>query len=104
MANAARGEVAVVIDGETRVLRLTLGALAGLEERLGATSLVDLAERFEGGQIRAGELLKLLAAGLEGGGNPVPEDRLAGMEFEGGAIGAMRAGVELLARTFAQPE
>lgn len=102
MVNPARGEVEVVIDGVPRILRLSLGALAGLEERLGSESLVALAERFEGGQIRAGELVKLLAAGLAGGGNPIPEAELAEMSFEGGTVGAMRAGVELLARTFAQ--
>lgn len=102
MANAARGEVGIVIEGEARVMRLTLGALAALEERLGSTSLVALAERFEQGEMKAGELIALLAAGLEGGGNPVPEAELAGMVFEGGPVGAMRAGAELLARTFSQ--
>lgn len=103
MVNPARGEVEIVIDGVPRIMRLTLGALAGLEERLGADSLVALAERFEHGQIRAGDLVRLLSAGLTGGGNPVREDDLAEMSFEGGAVGAMRAGVELLARTFSTP-
>ena len=47
MANPWTGEVALVINGEVRVLKLTLGALAGLEQALQAGSLVELVERFE---------------------------------------------------------
>ena len=50
MANPWRGEVALVIDGQRRVLKLTLGALAELEQVLEAGSLVDLVERFEAGR------------------------------------------------------
>ena len=42
MANPWTGEVALTIDGERRVLKLTLGALAELEQELSAGSLVDL--------------------------------------------------------------
>lgn len=45
MANPQRGEVAAVLDGEERVLCLTLGALAELEARLGAGDLAGLGER-----------------------------------------------------------
>ena len=38
MTNIHRGEISAVIGGETRVLCLTLGALAELEARLGAGS------------------------------------------------------------------
>ena len=37
MANPWRGEVALVVDGEPRTLRLTLAALAELEARLEAS-------------------------------------------------------------------
>ena len=47
MANPYAGEVALVIDGQRHVLKLTLGALAELESALGADSLVALVERFE---------------------------------------------------------
>ena len=45
--NPYRGEVAIVIDGRSRTMRLTLGALAALAARLQAGSLMGLAERFE---------------------------------------------------------
>jgi len=50
MANPWTGEVALTIDGEPRVLKLTLGALAELEAQLKAGTLIELIERFEGGQ------------------------------------------------------
>ena len=101
MVNPHRGEVRLVIDGEVRVLRLTLGALAALEARLEAGSLIELAERFETGRIGAGELTALLAAGLAGGGVAIDEQALAAAEIEGGAVAAMQAGMELLSRAFA---
>ena len=49
MANPWTGEVTLVIDGQTHVLKLTLGALAELEAGLKDDALVDLIERFEQG-------------------------------------------------------
>lgn len=46
MANPWAGEVALVVDGERRVAKLTLGSLAELEERMDAGGLVDLVSRF----------------------------------------------------------
>lgn len=99
-ANPHRGDVCLVINGEPCVLRLTLGALAALEARLEAGSLIELAERFETGRIGAGELVALLAAGLSGGGVALDEATLARADIEGGAVAAMQAGMELLGRAF----
>lgn len=101
MANAARGEAEIVIGGERRVMRLTLGALAELEGALGVGGLAALAERFEGGAFGARDLIALLGAGLRGGGWQVSDDELAGLEIQGGAAGAARAAAALLAATFA---
>lgn len=98
--NPQRGEVALVIDGRPRRMRLTLGALAELEAALGADSLVALAERFEDGAVSAGDLMRLLAAGLRGAGEPVDAAALAEAEIEGGALGALRAGLGLMAAAF----
>ena len=54
MANPQRGEVAIRIDGREHVMRLTLGALAELEDRLKVTSLLGLAEKFETGGVASG--------------------------------------------------
>ena len=68
MANPWAGEVALVIDGERREMRLTLGALAEMEAALGAGSLVDLVARFETGAFSSGDVLAVIVAGLRGGG------------------------------------
>ncbi|MGF1550902.1 MAG: GTA-gp10 family protein [Paracoccaceae bacterium] len=101
-ANPARGEASIVIDGVERRLCLTLGALAALEARLDAGGLVGLAERFEGGRVSAADLAALIAAGLDGAGEPIGEAAVLAGEIEGGAAGAMRAGLALLARSFGQ--
>ena len=100
MANRARGEVDIVLDGEPHAMRLTLGALAGLETALAVPSLVALAERFEGGAFCADDLLKLLSAGLNGAGHEIDERALGAMEVAGGPVGAARAAAQLLAATF----
>lgn len=65
--NAARGEVTVEIDGETRVLCLTLGALAELETAFGCASLSELQVRLK--RLSASELSTVLAILLRAGGS-----------------------------------
>lgn len=103
-ANPFAGEVDLVIDGQTRRLKLTLGALVGLEASLGADSLVGLVERFESGRFRAGDVLKLILAGLHGGGAPMSADALMAADIAGGPGAAARAAALLLARAFSLPE
>ncbi len=64
--NPARGEVVVPLAGAPRRLCLTLGALARIEAALGLEDWSQLPERF--GRLSAAELLAVLAALLEGGG------------------------------------
>ncbi|WP_324752959.1 gene transfer agent family protein [Roseovarius sp. Pro17] len=104
MANPWAGEVAVVIDGERRALKLTLGALAELEAGLAAGSLVDLVERFEAGAFSTRDVLALIVAGLRGGGWQGTSGDLIAAEIEGGPLAAARAAAELLARAFMLPE
>jgi hypothetical protein len=101
MSNPYRGEVALVLDGRAHVLRLTLGALAELEEALETGSLLDLVERFETGQFSARDLLALLAAGLRGGAQGVDLPDLQHADIEGGPVEAARIAARLLAVSFA---
>ena len=103
MANPWAGEVALVIDGQRHVLKLTLGALAELEQQLETGTLIELVERFEGGEFSTRDVLALIVAGLRGGGWQGSAGDLLCAEIEGGPIGAARAAGQLLARAFAQP-
>ena len=103
-ANPWSGEVALVIGGERRVLKLTLGALAELEAALETGTLVELVERFEGGAFSTRDVLALIVAGLRGGGWQGRAGDLVAAEIEGGPVGAARAAAELLARAFMLPE
>jgi hypothetical protein len=101
--NPYAGEVALVIDGRRRVLKLTLGALAELETALGTDSLMALVERFEGGRFSARDVMALILAGLHGGGQPMQATDLVHAEIEGGAAEAARCAGLLLARAFSMP-
>ncbi|OYW54686.1 MAG: hypothetical protein B7Z31_11340, partial [Rhodobacterales bacterium 12-65-15] len=68
MANPWTGEVAIWLDGQRHVAKLTLGALAELEDALGTGSLVALVERFESQRFSTRDVLALIVAGLRGGG------------------------------------
>lgn len=103
MVNPWAGEVALVVDGQRRVLKLTLGALAELEQELGASSLVDLVQRFESGGYSSGDVLALIVAGLRGGGADVTGADMLRAEIKGGPMEAARAAAELLARAFMVP-
>jgi len=103
MANPYRGEVALSVDGEDRVLRLTLGALAELEARLEADSLLEMIARFETGGFRVSDRVALITAGLNGGGWRVSEAELLGSRIDGGPLAAAQAAAELLRLTFTLP-
>ena len=103
MSNPWAGEVAIWLDGQRHVAKLTLGALAELEAALEVGSLIDLVERFEVGKVSTRDVLALVVAGLRGGGwNGTPAD-LRTVEIGGGPVEAARAAAELLARAFALP-
>lgn len=85
-------------------MRLTLGALAELENALNEPSLVALVERFEGNRFSSRDVLALLGAGLKGGRCAVTETQLQDADIEGGPLAAARAAAELLARAFVLPE
>ena len=103
MANPFAGEVALVLDGERHVAKLTLGALAELEAALEVGTLMQLVERFESGAFSTRDVLALVVAGLRGGGWQGQAADLRTVEIAGGPVVAARAAAQLLARAFALP-
>lgn len=92
--------MALVVGGERRVLKLTLGALAELEAGLGEDTLLALVERFEAGRFSTRDVLALIVAGLRGGGWQGQAADLLAVEIEGGPLAAARIAGQLLARAF----
>ncbi len=103
MANPWSGEVTLTLNGEPRVAKLTLGALAELEATLETGTLLELAQRFEGGTPSTGDVMALITAGLRGGGWQGSAADLLTADIEGGPVHAARAAAVLLARAFALP-
>lgn len=100
MVNRHRGEIEAVLDGKPYCLCLTLGGLAELEHVLGADDLLALAERFEQGRISSRDAIRIIAAGLRGGGHDFDEDAVAKMKADGGVAGAIDIVARLLTATF----
>ena len=103
MANPYAGEVALILDGQRHVAKLTLGALAELEAAMQSGSLVELVERFEGQRFSARDVTALIVAGLRGGGWRGTAADLLNVEIEGGPLEAARIAAMLLARAFSMP-
>jgi hypothetical protein len=101
MANQHRGEIEATLGCKRYTLCLTLGALAELEHAYGGVDLIALAERFE--RLSATDAVRILGAGLRGGGNEISDEDVAKLQFEGGAAGALAICAKLLSATFAAP-
>lgn len=100
MVNARRGEIAAVLNDKDWVLCLTLGALAGLEAAYKTEDLSALIARFSTGGLKAEDMIRIVTAGLRGGGHDVAEDDVADMRIDGGAVGFARLVAQLLEVTF----
>jgi len=103
MANRHRGEIEAVLDGLPRRLCLTLGALAELEAAFGDADMLALAERFESGRLKASDAVRIIGAGLRGGGADIPDAAVATMRTDGGAAGFVAIVASLLTATFGAP-
>ncbi|CAM3076062.1 gene transfer agent family protein [Paracoccus nototheniae] len=109
MVNPMRGEVALVLDGQPHVARLTLGALAELEQGLddansSGAGLNGLVARMDEGRFASRDILAVLVAGLRGGGWQGQAGDLMAVQIEGGPLEAARIAARLLALAFRAPE
>ncbi len=87
MTQHRAGDASIVINGEKKTLRLTLGALAALEEGLGQGDFSTLQRRLE--TPRIADLLMILQALLQGGGFQTTLDALKASDVD--LAGAARA-------------
>ncbi|ACS39175.1 conserved hypothetical protein [Methylorubrum extorquens AM1] len=102
MANRRRGEVPLTLGQECYTLCLTLGALAELEDALGAGDLAGLAERFAGGRLAARDVIALLGAALRGGGHALDGEAVARLPLSGGLATVTSALGEALVAAFGE--
>ncbi len=100
MSNKYRGEISAQLDGKTYTLRLTLAALAELEEALGGEDILAFARRLAGGEIHARDVIHILGAGLRGGGHDIDDEAAARMSPPGGPAEAMTLAARLIAAAF----
>lgn len=89
-----------MLAGRPRRLCLTLGALAELEDAYRAEDLSALVARFAGGKLAARDLMRLIGAGLAGGGEPMDAAELAALGRDDSLAEMAAAAGELLRVTF----
>ena len=104
MANKHRGEIDAVFDDTRHKLCLTLGALAELEHAFGDADMLALAQRFEGGRLKASDAVRIIGAGLRGGGLQISDEAVARLQIDGGAAGFVGVVAQLLQATFGSGE
>ena len=104
MVNQLRGEISAEMDGKNWTLCLTLGALAHLENSLEVENLSELSARFSNGKLSASDILKIIQAGLMGGGYTLSEEEVAQMRVQGGLTTYVEIAARLLQATFSTVE
>ncbi len=82
MMTHPRGDVRLRINGEDRTLRLTLGALADIEERLGGGDLAALQARLK--NPRVSDIALILHALIAGGGAALTLEALKASDVDPG--------------------
>ncbi len=102
VANRRRGDVDAIFDDQSFTLRLTLGALAELEDAFGASDLIGLAARFEEGRLSARDIIRIIGAGMRGGGAQVSDSDVARFACDGGLDAYINIAAQLLAATFGE--
>lgn len=100
MANRRRGEAEVEVDGRVYGLRLTLGALAELEDAFAVDDLTALADRFNSGRLASRDIVAILGAAMRGAGHAVSDADVAAMACEGGVPQLAQAALAALAAAF----
>lgn len=101
MSNRYRGDVTVMLNNTPYTLRLTLGALAEMEEAFQVRSLEDLGQRFGTKALSSGDVITLLGVALRGGGHKLSNNDVAALPFE--TLGEIVSALALLmTRTFGE--
>lgn len=100
LPNRRRGEILMHIDDTPKIMCLTLGALAELEDAFKVENLSELGIYFSNGKFSADDLVHIIGAGLRGGGNLYTDEDVRCLSIEGGAVGLAQIAAELLKITF----
>jgi len=84
MANAIRGESELLAGGKSFLMRLTLGALAEIEDGLGLANIGDIADRLK--SLATKDIAVVASALLRGGGTDLSPAEVMKLETDVGSL------------------
>jgi hypothetical protein len=84
MTNTTRGDATLASGGKSLVMRLTLGALAEIEDGLGVGSMGDIADRLK--NLATKDIAVVASALLKGGGMDVSTSDVLKLETDVGTL------------------
>jgi len=84
MTNAIRGDSELVAGGKSLVMRLTLGALAEIENGLGLANMGDIAQRMKSPATK--DIAVVASALLRAGGFDLSPDDVLALETDVGSL------------------
>jgi hypothetical protein len=84
MTNTVRGDSTLVANGKSLTMRLTLGALAEIENGLGLSNLGDIATRMKSPATK--DIAVVASALLRAGGIAMSPDDVLGLETDVGSL------------------
>jgi hypothetical protein len=84
MPNRIRGDAELIANGKRHTMRLTLGALAEIEDGLGIASLGDIGARLK--SLATSDIAIVASALLRGGGHNLSADDVMALDVELGVI------------------
>ena len=84
MPNKIRGDAELAVAGKRYTMRLTLGALAEIEDGLNIASLSEIGTRLK--SLATSDIAIVASALLRGGGHDISADEIMSLDVELGAI------------------
>ena len=88
------------VDGTGGGVFTTVAGLRTRSLSFGDSDMLALAERFEKGRFSAQDAMRIIGAGLRGGGHGIADDAVGPMKADGGAAGFVDIVARLLRATF----
>jgi len=98
MTNPLKGQIEVILGGNTYKARLTVDAIVKIETAVGC-GIIKLAQKMGEADIRMTDIIHVLLQALRGGGNDLKEKDIINIVQDVGIIEATKCVAELVTKS-----